>query len=479
MRLATAAFILVQALPASGRDADPSLVLDVLSQTKSSSSRRDVPQFRRFGRNRRAARRALDQAKDSNNVEMIPTGNECNPDVGLLSCGFGSYCTPDKDSTTGGTCTPLVRNARKSNARIAAPAIGFYYCEQSASDDDWWVANDDWDQTENDDWATADDDDWGGDDDWNDDDWTGGWSPSCDCSGWDPYTATGNVSCTIYSNYCLYYCSDSCLDFTLNYSTDGTEWQYTSCQEFHSPYEQQFCFQMYGDLSCTLTLDGTQCTSCERLTYSYCVDFDCGNVGLSSGNACYDYLYAPIVEQCYSPYTCFLCPSGDVAFPNATAYVPGFGDIQCSAAAAFAEAFGNEDTCALLSDQTKDSCCAQPFVCNLCGTEGWEIMEPDGEVNFWDGTSANCSDLESMSQNGEINQELCALIAPKYTKDVCGCADTTGSTPPTVGPTALPTIANVTEAPTGASVAAVSYSSSLVGGAAVLGLTLTLLASAM
>eukprot|EP00934_Nitzschia_sp_Nitz4_P007491 Nitzschia sp. Nitz4//scaffold54_size114964//66735//68184//NITZ4_003855-RA/size114964-augustus-gene-0.50-mRNA-1//1//CDS//3329554363//7481//frame0 len=333
-------------------------------------------------------------------------GAECKPDVGVLSCGMGMYCKSDDSSSLGGVCAPLSMGGRKLEDSYAD-----YFCVAYADDFD------------------------------------------CDCSAWDATSSSGYLSCDVFSGYCFEGCPNICLDAGGTYTSDGENWEYTTCLDFTAPYEQHYCQTAKSDGTCEITLDGEACTSCEMV--SECGSFDCENVGMGSGSFCDDDSpVPPIFQYCavQGPYDpCYICPNG-MANPDTLVGTPEDGYYSCSTLGAYAElGFVDATYCYALQIALNGVCCGgEIYVCNICGEEGLYVTQMDGYVSIPGATgSYRCDYLLAASEAGLISSQVCGLM-PAFASTPCGCAAGTLAPGSTMAPVTSPAPTAPTETETDA-----------------------------
>eukprot|EP00934_Nitzschia_sp_Nitz4_P004378 Nitzschia sp. Nitz4//scaffold335_size18684//3509//4522//NITZ4_008768-RA/size18684-processed-gene-0.3-mRNA-1//-1//CDS//3329548270//4368//frame0 len=192
----------------------------------------------------------------------MPVGAECDPDVGILTCGMGKVCKKDESSDLGGVCAPRPMGTRKLEDELSQSSyysdsgMGYYYCVRYADYFD------------------------------------------CDCSGWDSWSGTGSLTCTERGN-CPSGCNDLCYDFTISYSMGWYSFTLGFCYQSTSPYRQKLCVSYTYGTGCYVKLNNKKCSSCDMMS-SYCGSWDCRNNNMGTGDFCYDIPLAPIVmSECY------------------------------------------------------------------------------------------------------------------------------------------------------------------------------------
>lgn len=276
--------------------------------------------------------------------------SECDPDVGLLSCGFGQYCSASADSKLGGTCVPFHDINRKLQVGDGneTTSFNFEYCDPNSS---YYGIYD------------------------------------CDCSGWDLETSTGTLNCKS-AEVCPENCEDTCYTAELYFTTDGQQYSAVACYDVTKPYAQRACLGYSSDMTCEISIDDTSCTSCMVNTTSYCFDdecvsyecaiFDCENVNAGHGSTCNDELVPPALVGCMGT-GCSICPDNTIAHPDAEFNFPTYGIMNCSFVGMVA-AGGSLDyiQCSYLANFAAPFCCDgvdPPFVCNICGMEGYAITK--------------------------------------------------------------------------------------------------------
>ena len=320
----------------------------------------------------RSQRRSLEKRGVLRNLlvqsQSSSSRGECDPDVGLLACGFGQFCQSSAESSRGGLCRPIpdasfARGLQGTEAPqsgtvppdctdcLSGPGV---YCDAA--------------------------------------------SPfygrlACECDDWTVANRTGTIDCVLTENLCNANCTESpatCYSVDFNYVTDRAGSSYQYCYNFVSPIEQTFCFGFTNDQTCFIAIDGTSCNSCNT-TYQLncegdcfsepCAVFDCENVGLGSGNSCLDKVIPPAYYQCWLDINdkpvnseCSLCPnSAGVLQPEKLVNLPKYGTFNCSYLERVAsEGLWTTQRCSYTSLLAENICCSSisaQFQCNICGEE--------------------------------------------------------------------------------------------------------------
>lgn len=313
--------------------------------------------------------------------KMTDTGDshskECDPDVGLLACGFGQYCDDTLESALGGICVPLSRFGRRlqtnsgsalpnnsSATATSSPTISpgnvtdvttlsgpGVYCDPSSP-------------------------------------YYGGLE--CDCLEWNILNQTGAIYCKFAAESCVEECENTCFSVDFNYKTDGSIISYQYCYQFVKPTQQQFCLSYSNDQTCMFSIDESSCTSCNtsyRLNCDYgtcfsegCSNFDCENIGFGKGNSCYDSVVPPAYYECYLDLnglypSCSLCSDGTIVYPEEYFDLPGYGSFNCSYIDSLAgDGLLNPQQCTYATVLATSACCqrdkSEEFTCNICEQEG-------------------------------------------------------------------------------------------------------------
>jgi hypothetical protein len=390
MRFAVAATILANTLPATLR---PNGVLVEAREEKRQLWRAllhapasDRPQAAKQAI--AARRRKLGNGGMLKNLASprVPPSAECNPDVGVLACGFGEYCNGSMESSLGGVCVPLASEFRRgldqgmygSAAPTDSPLDSYINVNATGS-------------------PTASPtgtngtytDTTGGPGVYCDPDSPFYGDLECNCEDWVSENNTGALECTLFNETCYTGCEDTCYSIDFSYNTDGSAISYQYCYDFVSPFEQTFCFGFSSDQSCLISLDGTTCSSCYtsyRLNCDNgscdsesCSNFNCSNLDLGTGNSCYDSVVPPAFYDCYlylnDQYpSCSICPDDNIAYPETYFDLPGYGSFNCSYIGDLAS-YGtlNPQQCTYATALAANACCegaeGPVYICNICTEE--------------------------------------------------------------------------------------------------------------
>lgn len=166
------------------------------------------------------------------------------PDVGILACGDGQYCSPSDSSVLGGLCIEASRSLQGVVELCGTP-----YAEQY----------------------------------------------NCDCTQFDNTTGTGTVSCLYYDNRCFDHQGQQvCLsvDISVNIDPSISRTSYSYCYIINGegfPYNE-LCFRYLdvgdGLRECGLSVDGVACTNatCIVAEGSACEDSSLNNIGFDCEN---------------------------------------------------------------------------------------------------------------------------------------------------------------------------------------------------
>jgi len=232
--------------------------------------------------------------KNSQPAKIEPSSNvECDPDVGLLSCGLGEYCHASGDSSLGGFCTSAAalnrRYLQEVNEEIETEPETEPEPEPEAEGPaDYCDTNSPF------------------------------FDETCDCSAWSGTTVSS--ACPIEESYCREDCEDVCYDSVATYTKEGTLQTLTFCYDVKEPVVEQFCYTYTYDESdeaqtCSLSLNGDVCTDCtvteveyctgdgeeEECYYTACFQYNCPCNGVGVGDTCVadeNVLYPPSLDTC-------------------------------------------------------------------------------------------------------------------------------------------------------------------------------------
>ncbi len=324
--------------------------------------------------------------------------NECNPDVGLLACGFGQFCDGSLDSALGGTCVSLPRFERRlqtdfgqanasvapsdpTDSEISSPITSSPVTGNTSQTISPTLGNATDVSPASGPWVYCDPS-----------------SPfygnlECECQEWSIENQTGSIICKLKPETCDEECENTCYSIDFHYISNGSDFSYRYCYQFVQPIEQQFCFGYSNDRTCLLSLDDTICSSCYtsyRLNCNYgscysqaCSNFDCENAALGQGNSCYDPVVPPAFYDCYRELndlypSCALCSSDDIDYPEEYLDLPGYGSFNCSYIDSLARiGLLNPQQCTYATVLSATTCCQRDdvpvFKCNLCGQESHVI----------------------------------------------------------------------------------------------------------
>lgn len=363
MKFSIAAAILANSFPSDDGVHPASLVearhegpaaLSALLRPRASGEANLAKKSLAFRKNLASRRGAL---KNFMTHESPFSSQECDPDLGLLSCGFGNFCQESTESSLGGECVQIAnsesgRDLQEVDASNSTEvSVLAQLCDPSSPE-------------------------FG--------------SFECDCADWNLSNVTGTVSCNLTDYSCNENCTDTCYAADFKYFTDGSEIVLDYCYHFLKPFEQSFCFGFSNDRTCQIELDGTTCSSCNT-TYRLncetgscvnepCANFDCNNVGLGDGNACEDSIVPSAYYECYLEIydlypSCSICPDSDgVLYPENEFEIPGYGLSNCTYIEYVATGgFYSPQECSYLAILAKATCCesgSDPVICNICGEEG-------------------------------------------------------------------------------------------------------------
>jgi hypothetical protein len=255
---------------------------------------------------------------------------ECDPnapDLGILSCQEGEFCSRNENSDQGGFC---VQGGASSRSLFTVDDI-VVLCDPSNSD---------------------------------------GYEKECDCSALNNSTGSGTITC-IHRDRTPYVpgCEDVLFDETYIYTfVSGPMISFTDCYEITVPYYQKACFIFHYPIgastadSCSLEVNGQECSSC-AITDEF-FDFDCSTIDPNMvGSTVYE--LSSILAQCYAGAEngtiCTLCSEGyfipeDKNDLNVT--VPEYGAISCGTMAyAAASAKIPDSYCSSFATVAQNDCC--------------------------------------------------------------------------------------------------------------------------
>jgi hypothetical protein len=389
-----------------------------------------------------------------------------DPDTGVLSCGEGRYCKPNKSSDLGGECADSVRPARGTTTgtgRAKQPRAGFgngnggalktarqnsqgqaglVECDPAAPDlgilscgpDESCVKN----QDSN----------------------SGGFcvNPSrtarglvhltedvglcdptssvygiytCDCSSFDNTTKTGTISCNLRDEACFgsifYGCYETCGSKSLAYDFEANSFtSLTSSYVFSVPITESLSVTYSADFStCETEYNGQSCTSCEVL-YDYDVSFDCSNVGGPSSGGGTVLEASNSIQACFQPIDevgdCNLCGDNSYIPYNNTdipVFLEGFGDTTCYGL--YDASYYNQisvEKCPEASAVAQSSCCEN--FCKLCGATGQVRYDYYGNNLTIPGFGElTCGDLDYAAyRNASLDNDTCSFVQP-YARETC------------------------------------------------------------
>lgn len=404
------------------------------SETRGRAKKEITPKRRHFGRGG-----LLKNLVSKDEVVL----SDCEPDTGILACGFGYYCDGNIESTLGGICRPLptferllqtngdqdyramtqtnetfTNNALPSqnttstgNSTTSGPGV---YCDPSSP--------------------------YYGD-------------MECNCQGWNVANWTGTIDCKMRPETCTEGCDNTCYSVDFSFTTDGSTVMYQYCYQFVKPFQQRLCSGFSNDMSCTISVDDSFCTSCEtsyRLNcdtgscYSEaCSNFLCENLDLGTGNSCYDGLVPAAFYQCYLDLnglypSCSLCSGGPMINPDAYLDVPGYGQFNCSYIDGLAmDGNLNPQQCTYATALAESICCTQAaapsFTCNICSEDGYNITNVNTTINLPGQSSMSCGELQELATKGQIDASQCGIIQG-FVGQQCGCKHSDDVTPTTGTP---------------------------------------------
>lgn len=102
MRLNGAAAILAQTIPAVAREAADTSYEDIITKLKWHATKKNT----KFSiRNKKHVR----SSRTPTSTHFGQSFPECDPDVGLLTCGFGNYCVPQKSLLSVDSVSPIMK----------------------------------------------------------------------------------------------------------------------------------------------------------------------------------------------------------------------------------------------------------------------------------------------------------------------------------------------------------------------------------
>jgi hypothetical protein len=184
-----------------------------------------------------------------------------DPDVGILSCGMGKYCSESTDNNLGGFCVDSSMMEESVHRDLQLNALTQFYNTSSPY------------------YAYFD----------------------CDCTQFDLTTGKGDIVCEIGTSYCIDDANMICLNRTAYGTFSGNE-TYTiiDCYNCFLPCDQNVCYSTNRPIpsGCDLTFNGETCDACYKTfgsfanmynvtEYYLCLQFDCTNTeGMNEGNIC-------------------------------------------------------------------------------------------------------------------------------------------------------------------------------------------------
>mmetsp|Transcript_23587 Transcript_23587/g.57826 ORF Transcript_23587/g.57826 Transcript_23587/m.57826 type:complete len:484 (-) Transcript_23587:1560-3011(-) len=223
---------------------------------------------------RRRARRRLQNAlqKKNTTIEAKPSvlrnsrtettistdQKECEPDIGILGCGFSQYCVESDSSALGGLCLSqesfqdLHRRSLQSDF-YPPPSV----CDPTSFDAENY---------------------------------------DCNCDNFDLSQGVGEFTCTLSEYTCKrdYLCGNN--EVTHVVSEDGGA-SASYCYGFEKPYEIELCYTVDTERNCNISIQNEACAKCEIVDgvihpiYGFigynCYEFDCTNtIAKLKGNNC-------------------------------------------------------------------------------------------------------------------------------------------------------------------------------------------------
>jgi hypothetical protein len=327
-----------------------------------------------------------------------------NADTGVLSCGKGRFCKPNKSSDLGGECADRIRSdsgtttgnggalkkARQNNkgqaglveCDPAAPDLGILSC----GPDESCVKNQDSNSggfcvnpgrtarglihlTEDVGLCDPTSDDYG--------------IYPCDCSSFDNTAKTGTISCNVADNVCFgdvfYGCYETCGAIQVTYDFEASSLSSLKyCYTFSTSDTESICVTYgAGFATCETEYNGQSCTSCEVLE-SDGFSFDCSNTGGPSASGGRPIISTGAIEACYEPVEdgeyCKLCgydSNGLVPYANNNlpVFLRGFGDTTCYGLVVASRSNQiSAEKCSEASAVARSSCCET--TCDICSFKG-------------------------------------------------------------------------------------------------------------
>lgn len=335
MRLAVAAAVLAHSLPATSETSITSSISypGVSKKLEHAvfnrlSGMEDKSEGKLFSLLRETKARGVDfHLKNVEQEELV----ECDPesedaDVGVLSCGAGSYCIESENSKKGGYCLSSPDEIDRNLQESFFDSVYFAFCDSDSL-----------------------------------------YYDTCNCTGADPEAYTLDVACA-RSDACGEIESQcgvnvtSCVSYGFYLTMTGPgAYVVDRCFEDSLPYQQKTCYQTtsYGNRDvegCTISVDDEECLSCQLSTNADgddCYIFDCTNTFVKrAGDQCTPGVYVAPILYYVDNFGCdyYVCPicGGDDFVPTNPGGLIDIGDGQTSCAAVHQAAlFGafNETFC--------------------------------------------------------------------------------------------------------------------------------------
>jgi hypothetical protein len=331
MHFAIAAALLAQSLPAASESEVPSPKFSNKLEKRIFDTAEES-QGEHRGRFLSILKEKRSQFHFKNFREELDELQECDPgigeaDVGVLSCGIGSYCLESDESMTGGFCAVSIdEEDRVLQGQQLNLFDGLYrvFCDPAGS-----------------------------------------YSADCNCTAIDSEAYTLEVGCSRADN-CTEYTSicgentTSCISYGFNFNLTGPgTYVVDRCFQDSLPYFQKTCYQTLsygsGDAeACVISVDDDDCFSCvidTRAGDESCYQFDCTNtISKRAGDLCVPGVYvAPILYYLRTYgcgyYTCPICGGDDFVSTNPGGLINlGDGQTSCAAVAQVALLGGFNET---------------------------------------------------------------------------------------------------------------------------------------
>lgn len=318
-------------------------------------------------------------------VECEPQIAESSvPDEGILSCGPGQYCLESVESALGGICIKALENSNRGLQEIVDYVEGF--C--SSPDLTCSVCNAD---------RTS-------------------YSAAFDCKSPEGCTSQPGL-CSDGRTY--YFCSY--LQYVANYDrfdATGTILYFQNC--FHmstAPSPALACLKqvttLENGISCSMSVRGEDCTSCEFDAANSCFIYNCENTAYPiSGNSCYNALFNSTITAYLEAK---ICPEGSPSVAPGPVGTPS--PVASPSMAPTEESSSVTD----IFDVIEDECTRDDRTCTVCYADRTNNVARS-DCNFEEECISGpiCESGEVYDFCGILNRKAYyTTVGPTFTTDLC------------------------------------------------------------